>query len=126
MKMTDRKIPQKMDLDVLLAQAGEHDTVVPSALMQRVLRDAQAVQPLSQATKKPQIRFGGGLRDRFAGWTVLGGMVAASCVGFWIGFNPPTALDGLNLPGYAPVYDTFGSEAAELSGFGWDLEETDT
>lgn len=124
--MTDRKTPQETELDMLLEEACTRDTDVPSALMHRVIQDAQAEQTLFKTQKAWQNRLAEWLRDHFGGWGVLGGMVATGCVGFWIGFNPPVALDGLDLPVYAPGSVALGGEAAELSGFGWDLEETDT
>ncbi|MGA9253215.1 MAG: hypothetical protein WBV71_12300 [Roseobacter sp.] len=125
--MTDHKIPQETDLDVLFAQARAQDSTVPPDLMHRVMLDAQAAQTSSQAAKGHQGRWGRArLREHFAGWSVFGGLAAASCVGFWIGFNPPDVLDVFTLPVSPTWADTLGGEAAELSGFGWDLEEADT
>lgn len=119
LKMTDRKAPEETKLEALFAQARH--TPVPPELMTRVLADAEVLQPVRHAKLSWSQRLATGLQGRFAGWSVMGGMAAASCVGFWIGVNPPAALDALSLPLTGVVL----GEAAEVSGFGWDLEEAD-
>lgn len=124
--MTDSKKPQETDLEDLFAQARVQQRKVPPDLMRRVLADAERMQPRPRANPSPQNRLSAMLRGRFAGWGVLGGMAVASCVGFWVGINPPAALDGLDLPFQAPLSGNFEGDAAELSGFGWDIEEVGT
>ena len=59
----------------------------------------------------------------FGGWPALGGLAAATCAGFWIGFSPPAAIPdaGSLLLGGEDI--TLDDSMADLSGFGWDIEE---
>ena len=86
---------------------------VKEALMARVLADAQALQPVA-----PEAGQGwSGWLALVGGLPALGGLVTATCVGFWIGVAPPEALPDLGAW-------VMGTEAdAEVYGFGWDIEE---
>ena len=57
------------------------------------------------------------------GWQGLGGLVAATCAGFWIGISPPDMLPdtGAVLLGYE-ISDTVSFDDG-AAGFGWDAEE---
>lgn len=108
-------------LERLLSRERGADHGVPRALTERILADALREQPVpAPARKKARARknwFG-----EFGGWPAFSGLVAASCVGFWIGISPPEGIGDPSawlLDGTSAAYD----DAAELSGFGWDLQE---
>ncbi|MFK7764826.1 MAG: hypothetical protein AB8B62_16305 [Roseobacter sp.] len=112
------------DLDAverLLSRARGADDGVPRALSARILADALREQPVPAPIHKKahvwQNWFG-----EFGGWPAFSGLVAASCVGFWIGISPP---EGIGDPSAWLLDDTSATydDAAELSGFGWDLQE---
>ena len=120
MKDNDKKLPE---LDRLLEDAGRARPEAPQALVRRVLADAEALQARNRpAPERPG--FLEWVRERSGRWAAVGGLVTASTVGFWIGISPPDALEGVTL---LPQLDTTGlglGEAAELSGFGWELEDS--
>lgn len=121
--MTDKTEKDLIELDRLLDQAARDDTVVPQTLMARVLDDADTVQPVSVPMRTVrQSGFLARLSQSLGGWAGIGGLAAASCVGFWIGVSPPEALPDAG--GFLLGVETgsFG-EAAELTAFGWDIEE---
>ena len=70
---------------------------------------------------------------RKAGWNwlaaigglpALGGLVTATCVGFWIGVAPPAGLPDLAGEVIGEAVVTAEEDAVpELDGFGWDLGE---
>lgn len=114
--MTDKH--DESDLEALFATARADPPKVPDALMQRVIADAQAEQPAVR---------GAGWRGWFAslgGLPALGGLVTATCVGFWLGVAPPDVLP--DLAGAVLGADMLSDgdyESPTISGFGWDLEE---
>lgn len=105
-------------LEGLFQEARAEPPGVSDALMARVLADAEAVQP------KAGLRGWRGWVAAFGGLPALGGLVTATCVGFWLGVAPPEGL-----PDLAAVVlgtDTLAEEALDapgLSGFGWDIGE---
>lgn len=112
------------ELDGLLAEASARPPEVPAGLMERVVSDARATRPIKPHVQPQGQTFFGVLRQRFGQWGAVGGLVAASSVGFWFGIDPPSALEGVSI---VPFVGDFGGDAggaAELSGFGWDLEES--
>lgn len=121
--MTDREKPVSFDVDALLAEAARNQPEVPTGLAARVMQDADRLQPKVLQSQRPPMSLFARLGAALGGWPAVGGLAAASCAGFWIGFSPPdTMLDA----GALLVNQTQGAfyeEAAELSGFGWDLEE---
>lgn len=106
------------DLDDLFDAARARTPQVPQALMMRVMADA------AQAGSGVQKVAG------WRGWLIalggapgLGGLVTATCIGFWIGVAPPQGV-----PDLAGL--VLGQDSVELvegeteSGlFGWDIEE---
>lgn len=107
------------ELDHLFSEARKSPVRMPDDLTQRILADAEMVQggfaaplPDPVAGRKPQAMFAQ-IRAVFGGWSALGGMVAASMVGVWIGVSPPefaTGVDGL-LPvisGDLDLFDSYG------------------
>lgn len=111
----------EVSVDAMLAAAKAAPPAVPDALMARVLADADALQPRPAA---PAVAPGLWIRlsDAFGGWQGMGGLVAATCAGIWIGWSPPTALPdaGALILGYesAEVLST----DAEWTSFGWDVD----
>jgi hypothetical protein len=73
------------------AAARRDDAVQPSPdWMARVLADAERVQPVpGVAAPDP---FWSQIFSTFGGWPGLGGMVAASAAGLWLGFAPVSFL----------------------------------
>jgi hypothetical protein len=116
--MTDKDHRADDILEGLFEQARATPPEVPDALMARVLADAQAVQPTAQSSR---------WRDWlavFGGLPALGGLVTATCVGFWIGLAPPAGLPDLGAAvfGVQSASDD-GFESIAMTGFGWDIEE---
>lgn len=111
-------------LDALLADAAHDPAVMPKeTFMARVLDDALAQQPMPRFAEPS-------LWQKFTtmvgGWQGMGGLVAATCAGFWIGVNPPTGLPTqfdtfLNMETSVSFLDE--SDDSALFGFGWDMEE---
>jgi len=107
-------------LEALFAKARATPPTVPDALMARVLSDAVTVQPRSRRGWRAGWRALGGAPG-------LGGLVTATCVGFWLGVAPPASLpdySGQLLGGADTAALTAETYAeTEPSGFGWDFEE---
>ncbi len=118
MKEPDRADDGPM-IDALLAAAREARPEVPEALMARVLADAENAQP---RRAPPALPIWARIADLVGGWQGMGGLVAATCAGIWIGWSPPALLPdaGALLLGY----DGAGAlnSTAELTSFGWDVE----
>ncbi len=121
MSMTRNDEQRMKEVDQLLAAAQSEEHTPPHALMARVLLDADRIQ---QARTKPARRgFFRQLSDELNLWPMLGGLAVACSLGFWVGIDPPMGL-------FDPIETVFWNdsfteleEAAELSGFGWDLGE---
>ncbi len=85
-------------LDTLFAQARGTPPEMPAGLSDRIVADAQQVQDArsTQDVDQTPVDAGPGLwaqlRAALGGWPALGGMVAASLVGIWIGAAPPAFL----------------------------------
>ncbi|MEE4187657.1 MAG: hypothetical protein V2I76_04315 [Roseobacter sp.] len=113
-------------LERLLAAARKTDEGLPDNLVQRVLADAEAFQPSSYAAKNRQSGWFLTFQGQLSRLGALGGMITASAVGLWMGMYPPEVLDDLGIvSGLVQGGDALGSlseDAAEVSGFGWDLE----
>lgn len=110
-------------LDDLLAQARPPE---PSPdLMARVTADALTLQPVPYrvaARRSVWTRVRGAMAA-VGGWQGLGGLVAATCAGVWIGVSPPAVVP--DLVGTLWSLDSVQNEdiTPELSGFGWDIED---
>jgi hypothetical protein len=103
----------------------------PGALLARIEADARAAlrpEPAA-APARPRPVAGGRWRDlmqALGGWPGLGGLVAASAAGVWLGLAAPAALDGLGLPGAAGIDDTAAETFADgylAGGYFSTLEE---
>ncbi|MEP1612312.1 MAG: hypothetical protein ABJL72_10360 [Roseobacter sp.] len=106
-------------IDQVLAQARTERDDVPLDLIQRVTSQALALQPkpvLKQKNRWPN------WADIFQRVPAMGALAAASCVGFWIGVSPPESLFDASALFVTPEEAVY-NDAAEISGFGWDLQE---
>lgn len=108
-------------LDALLSGARAQKASVPLQLTERVLADAEFLQPKTPAIR-PRQTPNWRLR-RFGLFSAVGGLAAASCAGFWIGINPPDMLMSLPLPGLEAANATTFEGGVDMTGFGWDLGE---
>lgn len=77
------------ELEDLFAQARATRDVLPDALAVRIETDAEAVRLARRSKATPSWRQR--LRG-IGGWQGLGGLVAASAAGVWIGFSAPAFL----------------------------------
>ena len=122
--MTQTDPPKPDDLETMLQRAAQDPPALPPGLAARVIADGQRLQPSPVGRKRAEsLSLGARLLAAMGGWPAVSGLAAASCAGFWIGYAPPEGMIDagdllLNTSGTV-VYD----DAAELSGFGWDLEE---
>lgn len=109
-------------LMALFQEASTEPVMVPSGLAQKVMQDAAKMQPALRSREKASSTLMSRLIGMVGGWPTFGGLAAASCAGFWIGFAPPQSLPdtGVLLMSQS---DLSAVEAVELTGFGWDLEE---
>lgn len=108
-------------LESLFEDARATPPAVPSALMDRILKDAAAEQPT------PGPRGWRGLWHAIGGGPALGGLVTATAVGFWIGVAPPSGMPdfaaALMTGNETETIDVATDSGADLSAFGWDIEE---
>ncbi|MEM9578291.1 MAG: hypothetical protein AAF999_14915 [Pseudomonadota bacterium] len=119
--MTQSDDQKVQEVEWLLAEMRQAPPEVPSALSDRVLMDAQRLQPAAPQGQRWQKSFQA-LLEGFGGWPALGGLAAASYVGFWIGISPPEgAMDPAGF--FLPLDSALNGDPAELTGFGWDVEE---
>jgi len=87
------------ELEDLFAAARSNPAGPPTALRDRIVQDAYAIQAEFQAempvTSKRSTASEGWVRQVSAmlgGWAGLGGLATACAAGVWIGFAPPAAL----------------------------------
>ncbi|UOA26571.1 hypothetical protein DSM107133_01273 [Pseudosulfitobacter sp. DSM 107133] len=110
-------------LDALLQQTQAPQ--VSDTLMAQVLEAGLAHQPApGGATPAPApARLWQRLTDALGGWQAMGGLVAATCAGFWIGVSPPQYLPdaALSLLGEETVYET--TDTSEVTAYGWVVDE---
>jgi len=112
-------------LDALFVEAVNDASTQPSeSFMARVVTDALARQSMPKIAP-PSLWVQ--ITAMVGGWQGMGGLVAATCAGFWIGINPPEDL--------STQLETFlgsetsvslledGIEDTGIFGFGWDMEE---
>ena len=93
-------------LDDLFATARRTSPAMPTLLADRILEDAADVQiaraevaarrlaphPSAPATLRPALRLWRQFQAAIGGWPAVGGLMAASLTGLWIGLAPPTFL----------------------------------
>ncbi|WP_233421959.1 hypothetical protein [Ruegeria profundi] len=83
----------EMDLDQLLAKARQTRPDLPDDLAVRIVTDAETVRldrlkPESSSRRSVWMR----MLDGIGGWQSMGGLVAASAAGVWIGWSAPDFL----------------------------------
>ena len=118
MKMTDRD--DMAALDKLLENAARTRDV-PPALARRVLEDAAVLQP--RRRRSSIFARGRSILASLGGWPAVGGLVAATCAGFWIGISPPVFLPDAGALVLGASEDVSYEVVAGDAGFGWVLEE---
>ena len=117
--MMDKDDSLGAELEDFLAAARAAPPQVPEALMARVMADAEAA--------RPRPADAGLIRGWFAalgGLPGLGGLITATCVGFWLGLAPPDGLPDLAaglLGSTAELEQLLGAPGE--TGFGWDIGE---
>ena len=121
LKMTD-KPKDDFDLDELFSSARRDAPVIRDEMLDLLISDALAAQSaLTTPSDPPPQRPGWWqqVQDAFGGWAGLGGLVAASLVGLWIGVAPPaTGLDPAMLVyGETGGYDDLFETVAMPAGF---------
>lgn len=122
MTQTDR--PEPDDLERMLGQAAQEPRQVPPELMARVIADGARLQPSPKfAPSIPRQSWGARVVSALGGWPTMSGLAAASCAGFWIGYAPPEGMLDASESLLIGLDTTVYEDAAELTGFGWDLEE---
>ena len=107
-------------LEAMFAAERAAPVKMPDGLMQRVLADADALQVNPRKGIFPRFV------DALGGASGMGGLVTATCVGFWLGVAPPEGFPdvaGVVLGIEDMVLDELEGDA--LNGFGWDIEEGD-
>lgn len=111
-------------LESLFDAARADPPRVPEVLMARVIADAQTFQPNIARTKWQGWQGWQGWLRAIGGLPALGGLVTATCVGFWLGVAPPEGLPDLAGQVLGQQDSTALETATALTGFGWDIEET--
>lgn len=81
-----------MELDQLFAQARQNRPELPDDLAVRILTDAEAVRLDRLKPAAPQRSAWTRILEGIGGWQSMGGLVAASAAGVWIGFAAPDFL----------------------------------
>lgn len=120
--MTSEQEPHIREIEDLLADMRATPPAMPPGLAERVIADAAGLRPVNRPARKGRWQLARRWGLAPGGWPAVGGLVAAGCAGFWFGMTAPDgSYDPVALfSGQAPeVY----AEAAELTGFGWDLQE---
>ncbi|MFT6024661.1 MAG: hypothetical protein ACI9PY_002790 [Ascidiaceihabitans sp.] len=118
----DPDTPDMTGLDALFSDAAKGPDLAPSeAFMTQMMESALAHQPVPVAIAVPWWRQA---LSVLGGWQGMGGLVAATCAGFWIGVNPPDTMPSSfdSLLNIEAVYSN-SEDTADLLGFGWVLEE---
>jgi len=88
MTMTDEKM-----LDDTFAQMRDGGVDPSDALMNRIMMDADTVLAQGAApVGRLRPTWRAALADLIGGWPSIGGLVAATMAGLWIGVSPPAAL----------------------------------
>ncbi|MCV2893006.1 hypothetical protein [Lentibacter sp. XHP0401] len=124
MMMTDHKHVDDTMLDEMFAAARADAPEPDAALLARVLEDAADVQAgfaTASVPRAPRRARGSGFFDMIGGWTGLGGLVAASSFGLWLGMSSmPGLTDTFGLPGYesAAALESLGDDYEYLAALG--------
>jgi hypothetical protein len=96
-----RENPDESGLDALFAEARTKDARPPSALVSRVLADAEAARPGRRGG------VGAMLLRAIGGWPSAAGLAAASAAGLFIGYAAPDAVPFLGTATTAAADGTY-------------------
>jgi hypothetical protein len=118
MKMSE--IDDMARLNALLEDAAKNRGV-PQELTRRVLADAEALQPRNAPPDRPRRRRS--IWAVLSSWPAMGGLVAATCAGFWVGISPPVFLPDAGALVLGASEDVSYEVLSDGAGFGWALEE---
>ncbi|WP_156874921.1 hypothetical protein [Sulfitobacter alexandrii] len=102
-------------LEALFAGARADPPRASDALLARVEDDARRLQPRGTPAWRGWWRLLGGLPG-------MGGLVTATCVGFWLGVAPPDGVPDV-AGQFMDEAVSVDQTAPDLSAFGWDSEE---
>lgn len=94
---------------------------MPDALMARVLADGMAMQPAPGGVVAAPAR--GWFAGLLGGWQSVGGLVAATCAGFWIGLSPPQYLPQAALTLLVADQVDVTADLTEVTAYGWVEDE---
>lgn len=109
-------------LEEALHSAAARPPDVPQGLMARVLADAERAQRVDIAAP-PSPGLWAVVRSNLGGWQGLGGLVAATCAGFWIGISPPDMVPSADDVIFGALQASAYDAVADTFAFGWELEE---
>lgn len=110
MMMTDPKMDM---LDDIFAQVRAVAPTPSDDLVARVLADAETADQ-KVAAPAPRPGFFAGLLEAVGGWPSVGGLVAATAAGIWVGVAPPASVEDFTA-------STFGDSVA-IGVFAEDLD----
>lgn len=118
MRMMDENV-NDTELEALFQQARATAPQMPDGLLARVLSDAETMQPA------PLRRGWQAVFSALGGLPGMGGLITASCLGFWLGVAPPTGLPDL-AGTVLGIENTLEADinVSTLTAFGWDIEES--
>jgi hypothetical protein len=107
-------------LESMFQQARAMPPEVPGDLMARIVADGLAVQPV---LRKPLVAR---VIEALGGARGMGGLITATCVGFWLGVAPPEGVPDL-AGAVIGIEDVILAEldSDAISGFGWEIGESD-
>ena len=107
--MTEMDRNDEVMLDDLFDAARRDRRAQPeTALMSRVLADAEKLQPRPAAPEPARGQFWPGLLRALGGWPSMAGLATATLAGLWIGIN---AGSGLFTDGLGATVATLGQDA---------------
>ncbi|WP_373636722.1 hypothetical protein [Yoonia sp. BS5-3] len=112
MMMTD---PKNDMLDDLFAEARAIAPEPSDGLMARVLADAAGAQVAAPMPAPVPAKSGlfAGLLDLVGGWPSVGGLVAATITGVWVGIAPPASIEDFTATAFGDTV-TIGVFADDL------------
>ncbi len=118
MRMMDENV-NDTELEALFQQARATAPQMPDGLLARVLSDAETMQPT------PPRQGWQAVFSALGGLPGMGGLITASCLGFWLGVAPPTGLPDL-AGTVLGIENTLEADinVSTLTAFGWDIEES--
>lgn len=91
MSMTD-KTPDGSGIEIYFKAARAVPEPAPSALMARILADAEAVQASRRTLAPRRAGLGEYLYRLLGGWPAMAGLATAAVAGLWLGASLPTGL----------------------------------